>query len=120
MRGAVASARPSVTTDVVGIEQTREILKSKECKVLIFLGSDLLTRMLCTFCPPTIWAISLGFCGSLPESSADNTHIMGIKKIRPSKRLELYILLTVEVLHVSDDIPSDSGWEKKIVSKETT
>ena len=47
---------------------------SEECKVLIFCGSDLLTRMLCSFCPPTIWAISPGFCRNHPESSADKMY----------------------------------------------
>ena len=46
--------------------------------------------MLCTFCPPTIWATSLGFCRNRPESSADNvyraceTKDQTLKKIRTS------------------------------------
>ena len=35
---------------------------SGKSKVLVFSGSDLLTRMVPTFCPLTIWAISLEFC----------------------------------------------------------
>ena len=36
------------------------------------LGSDLLTGMLPTFCPPTIWAISLEFRGKLSILEADD------------------------------------------------
>ena len=60
-------------------------------KFNFFLGSDLLSRMLCTFCPPAIWTTSLGLCGNRPESSADKCTEHASKKIRPSKRLELCI-----------------------------
>ena len=49
--------------------------------------------MLSAFCPRTIWAISVGFFRNCPESSPGK-----IYKIRPSKRLGLYIFQTRGVL----------------------
>ena len=72
-------------------------LVSGRCKVLIFLKIWSLSRMLCTFFPPTLCATSLGFWRNRPESSADKMYRACETKDRPSKRLELYILHIVIV-----------------------
>ena len=43
--------------------------------------------MLCSFCPPTIWATSLGFCRNRPESSADKMYRACEKKDQTLKRI---------------------------------
>ena len=75
---------PKITLEICEALQ-KKLHGSGKCKVLILSG------MLCTFCPPTIWATSLGFCRNRPESSADKMYRACETKIRPSKRLELYI-----------------------------
>ena len=61
--------------------------------------------MLCTFCPLTIWVTSLGFCRNRPESSADKVHRACESKIRPSKRLELYIFQDLVDWHARSSFP---------------
>ena len=62
--------------------------KSGECKALIFLRLwSSYARMLCTFCPPTI----LGEAYRIPQKMQ---RACESKRIRASKGLELYILLT--------------------------
>ena len=56
-----------------------------DVKFEAFWGSDLFTCMLCSFCPRTIWATSLGFCRNRPESSADNVQGMWVKRSDPQK-----------------------------------
>ena len=46
----------------------------KKCKFWSFCRSDLLARMLWTFCPPTIWANSLEFSGNRLKLSADKMY----------------------------------------------
>ena len=48
--------------------------------------------MLYAFCPPTIWVISLGL---VPKIVRGQYREHASKRIRPSKRLELDILLTL-------------------------
>ena len=47
------------------------LYKSGKCKVLIFWGSDLFTRMLCTFCLPTILGDFYRIPEKSPKSSVD-------------------------------------------------
>ena len=42
------------------------VIYQGKVKFQSFSGSDLLTCMLPTFCPPTIWTISVNFVGSPP------------------------------------------------------
>ena len=51
--------------------QAKHSLVAKS-KVLVFSGSHLLTCMLPTFCPPTIWAISQEFCRKPSMLEADD------------------------------------------------
>ena len=60
----LADLRPSISRKS-GLKITWKILHTfheARSKVLSFSGSDLLTCMLPTFCPPTIWPMSLELC----------------------------------------------------------
>ena len=73
--GMRVGVRPMSCVDVQYKNLPSEIFRpefsTRECKVLVFWGSDLFTRMFCTFCPPTILG---GLCRvpeKSPKSSAD-------------------------------------------------
>ena len=55
--------------------------------------------MLCTFCAPTIWATSRGFCRNRPESSADKMYRACETKDQTLKK--------IRTLHFPDLGPSD-------------
>ena len=48
--------------------------------------------MLCSKCPRTIWAISLGFCGNRPESSADKMYRACEQQDQNLKRLGTFYI----------------------------
>ena len=70
---------------------TRVLRQFRPSIILIFWGSDLFTRMLCSFCLRTMWATSLGFCRNRQNCRWTRCTEHASEKIRPSKRLELYI-----------------------------
>ena len=63
----------------------------EEVKFQSFSGSDLLTCMLPTFCPLTIWTISLDFCAK-PSSFGSRRFLRSIRKaMNPQKPWTLLI-----------------------------